>query len=69
VGVDWATWVAAGRQFVAAGFAAIGFEVDQSKADDQRWRILHRRYRFSNGRKLIESKQLKATTDFNHLRE
>ncbi len=57
-------------EFAGAGFAAIGFEVDQSKAD-----------RINAGesyigdidsttvRKLAESKRLAATTDFNHLRD
>jgi UDP-N-acetyl-D-glucosamine dehydrogenase len=57
-------------EFAGAGFAAIGFEVDQSKAD-----------RINAGesyigdidsatvRKLTESKQLEATTDFNRLRD
>jgi len=57
-------------EFAGSGFAAIGFEVDQSKAD-----------RINAGesyigdiesptvKKLTESKQLQATTDFNHLRD
>src|SRR5882762_6171468 len=57
-------------EFAGAGFAAIGFEVDQSKAD-----------RINAGesyigdiesptvKKLTESKQLQATTDFDHLRD
>src|SRR6195256_7014197 len=57
-------------EFAGAGFAAIGFEVDQSKAD-----------RINAGesyigdiesptvKKLTASKQLRATTDCNHLRD
>src|ERR1700704_6311775 len=57
-------------EFAGSGFAAIGFEVDQSKAD-----------RINAGesyigdiesptvKKLTDSKQLQATTDFNHLRD
>ena len=56
-------------EFAGSGFSAIGFEVDQSKAD-----------RINAGesyigdiesptvKKLTESRQLQATTDFNHLR-
>src|ERR1700704_879526 len=57
-------------EFAGTGFSAIGFEVDQSKAD-----------RINAGesyigdiesatvKKLTDSKQLLATTDFNHLRD
>src|SRR2546423_7589036 len=57
-------------EFAASGFGAIGFEVDQTKAD-----------RINAGesyigdiesptvKKLTDSKQLQAATDFNHLRD